>query len=174
MQRPFKASASAPKYLDHLTIIHRQMKTTSIPRAAALALLAAACAPSALSGGSGTSQAVTGQLAPIRIHVSEVRKVAADAAVQVRRCYRSPRVPRAGRAIVTQLRVRYNEDGTVIGMPEVVGQLGLTPENRFYAPQMVEAARFAVLRCSPIALPRTLWNGGWNELDFTFSPRALA
>ena len=173
--KAFKAAGGPPKCLAPATFPQPGPMPTSCPaRAAALAVLAAGCAPVGLLRASTGEQPVTGQLAPIRVDIGEVRKVAADAAVQVRRCYRSPKVARAARSIVTSLRVRYAEDGTVIGLPEVVGQTGLTPQNRFYAPQMVEAARLAVLRCSPIALPHILYNGGWNELDFTFSPRALA
>lgn len=96
------------------------------------------------------------------------------AASQVKRCYRHPRVIRAARQISTTLRVRYAADGTLAGLPEVVRQSGITPENAVQARQMAEAASLAVIRCQPISLPPELHKGGWDEFDLTFSPGGAA
>lgn len=98
----------------------------------------------------------------------------ADAAAQVRRCYRTPRVGSGGRQIVTRLRVRYGPDGQLAALPELVWQAGVTPANRAFAPRMAEAAIAAVLRCVPIALPPELYRNGASEFDLTFSPLAAA
>lgn len=103
----------------------------------------------------------------------EVARAIAQAADQVRRCYRTPRVPSAARQIITRLAVRYGADGSVQGMPAIVAQTGVTPETRPYASAMAEAARLAVLRCSPVRLPPGL-HAGWGDLYLTFSPRGLA
>src|SRR3712207_5841014 len=79
-------------------------------------------------------------------------QVVARAASQVQRCYRPPRVPSGGRQIVTRLRVRFEENGTLIGLPELVTQEGLSEANRSYAAPMAEAAIAAVIRCSPVVL----------------------
>ena len=98
----------------------------------------------------------------------------ATAASQVRRCYRSPRVSFRGRQIVTRLRVRFLPDGQLGGLPTVIWQDGITPDNALYAPRMAEAAIAAVLRCTPITLPQALYRDGPLEFDLTFSPHAAA
>jgi hypothetical protein len=104
----------------------------------------------------------------------QLREAVASAAAQAKRCYRQPKVAFAGRQIVTRLRVRLTEDGRLAGVPTLVWQGSVTPANRPYAARMAEAAMFAVIRCAPFRLPPELHHGGWEELELTFSPRALA
>jgi hypothetical protein len=82
-------------------------------------------------------------------------------------------VPSAGRRIVTRLRVSFSPDGMLAATPELVSQQGVTPENRFYAGPMAQAASMAVIRCSPLRLPAELHRGGWDSFDLTFSPKVL-
>jgi hypothetical protein len=103
-----------------------------------------------------------------------VAEVIAIAAAQVQRCYRTPRVPGEGKRITVVLRARYGTDGMLIGLPELVEQRGVTPDNQVYAQRMTEAATIAVIRCTPIKLPPDLYQGGWEDLLLTFSPRAVA
>jgi hypothetical protein len=72
--------------------------------------------------------------------------------------------------IVTTLRLRYNRDGSVAGNPQIVEQTGISAGNRAYAQQIAEVARRAVLRCSPVHLPAELYEGGWDDLNFRFTP----
>ena len=111
--------------------------------------------------------------APDRPDPQLVSRVISDAAAQVRRCYRTPRVTRPARQIATRLRVRLAPDGTVRAEPEVIAQHGVTPANQLFAPQMAEAAIQSVLRCAPLVLPPELYDVGWNEFDLTFSPGAM-
>ncbi|HEX8482037.1 MAG TPA: hypothetical protein VF650_09060 [Allosphingosinicella sp.] len=97
-------------------------------------------------------------------------RVSAQIAQQVRRCYRAPRIPSAARAIVTRLLVRYGPDGVPVGLPLLVGQQGVTPETRPFAVRMTEAARLAVLHCSPVRLPAEKGNEGTSDFYLTFSP----
>jgi hypothetical protein len=94
----------------------------------------------------------------------------AEVAEQVRRCYRAPRVPPAGRGIVIRLLVRYGPDGILVGLPVLVAQQGLIPESRPYAARMTEAARLAIIRCSPVRLPAELSKRRWTDFYLTFSP----
>jgi hypothetical protein len=103
-----------------------------------------------------------------------IGSVSAEAAAQVRKCYRAPRVPSASRFISTRLLVRYGRDGSLSGLPVVLSQGGLTPANRPWADKMAQAATLAVIRCSPVRLPLSLYEQGWNELELTFSPPARA
>jgi hypothetical protein len=96
--------------------------------------------------------------------------VSAEVAQQVRRCYRAPRIPTAGRAIVTRLLVRYGPDGMLIGLPLMVWQQGVTPQTQAYAGRMTEAARLAVIHCSPVKLPAGADEGRTSEFYLTFSP----
>ena len=97
-----------------------------------------------------------------------------QAARQIKRCYRAPRVASSGKQISTRLRVRYRPDGGLAGVPQIVWQGGLTPANQAYAADMAEAAGLAVMRCAPLNLPPELYSKGWSVLDFTFSPNARA
>jgi hypothetical protein len=106
---------------------------------------------------------------PVAVHAA-----IGAAAQQVQRCYRSPRVASAGKQISTRLLVRLAPDGTLAELPLVLAQGGLTPLNRPYASRMAEAASLAVIRCAPLRLPAELYQSGWNEIELTFSPRALA
>ena len=96
----------------------------------------------------------------------------ASAASQVSRCYRSPRIPRDGRQIVTRLRVRLTSDGQIAGLPAVVEQVGITPAGRAYAGRMAQAAIEAVLRCAPLRFPAAFLEPSGVEFDLTFSPLA--
>ena len=108
-----------------------------------------------------------------RVDRAFVQSVVAGAADQVKRCYRRPRVPSHGRQIVTHLRVRFAENGTLIGLPELVAQDGVTDRNRAYAAAMAEAAIAAVLRCSPIVLAPERRTGPWLfHLTFSLATRA--
>jgi hypothetical protein len=102
--------------------------------------------------------------------------VAASAAVaeQVRRCYRRPRVPSAGRNIVTRLFARYTADGQLVGLPLLVSQQGLNPETAPYASRMAEAAKLAVVRCSPVRLPPESGRKLGSDFLLTFSTRLSA
>lgn len=101
-------------------------------------------------------------------------RVSAVVAEQVRRCYRAPRVPSAGRGIVTRLFVRYTPDGAMVGLPILVWQQGLTPESRPYAGRMAQAAKLAVMRCSPVRLPQATGKRRGSDFLLTFSPRRSA
>lgn len=98
------------------------------------------------------------------------RKVTAQAAEQVRRCYRMPKILGEGKRIVTRLHVRYAPDGSVIGLPTVISQSGVTPSNQLFADEMAQAAIASVVRCSPLHLPPELYEFGWNNFELTFSP----
>ena len=104
------------------------------------------------------------------------QRVGALVAEQIRRCYRSPRVPSAGRRITTRLLVRYGPDGALVGLPLLVWQQGITPDSQRYASRMAEASKFAVVRCSPISLPRARTKARARGIEFylTFSPQRLA
>lgn len=112
-------------------------------------------------------------LGPRRPDPQLLERVIADAAGQVKRCYRMPRVARPARQIVTRLRVRLGPDGTLVQEPEVVAQHGITPGNQVFAPQMADAAIRSVQLCAPLTLPAELYEFGWNEFDLTFSPALM-
>jgi hypothetical protein len=96
------------------------------------------------------------------------------AAIQVRRCYRSPRIATSGRQIVTRVRVRFSGDGQLAQLPIVVAQEGVTAANRAYAGRMAEAAIGAVMRCAPLNLPAGIPQTRSLSFDLTFSPLAAA
>ena len=105
-----------------------------------------------------------------RLRPEVVQRVVADAAAQVKRCYRAPRVLGEGRRISTRLHVRYGPDGNLLGLPVVVSQSGITPSNHMFADEMAQAAIASVMRCSPLKLPPELYAFVWNDFELTFSP----
>lgn len=110
----------------------------------------------------------------VAVQQAAATAAAQEAAGQIRRCYRTPRVASAGRQISTRLRVRFQPDGSLADVPVLVAQGGITPENQAYAGKMAEAAGLAVMRCAPLKLPPEFYATGWRELDFTFSPAVRA
>ena len=118
--------------------------------------------------------ACAGPSAPVAVRSPEAMRASAAVAEQIRRCYRSPRVPSAGRSIVTRLFARYGPDGKLVGLPLFVSQQGVTAESLPYAGRMTEAARLAVIRCSPIRLPAETGKGRATGFVLTFSPRRRA
>jgi len=66
--------------------------------------------------------------------------------------------------------VRYAPDGSVIGVPMVLSQSGVTPDNAMFADAMATAAIESVVRCSPLHLPPELYAFGWSSFELTFSP----
>jgi outer membrane biosynthesis protein TonB len=106
-----------------------------------------------------------------------VAGLAAAIAAQVRPCYVVPAGGTDATSIITVLNLRLNKDGTVAGQPTVREHGGITPANQSYVRQMDDAARRAVLRCSPLRLPPDLFelpNGdGWNNIDFIFNPQVM-
>jgi hypothetical protein len=137
-----------------------RLSRIAIPAALLVLLGAANCASLPRPGTPGAQAQAT-------------RQFADEAARWVRRCYRAPRVASVGRAIVTQIRARYASDGSLIGMPVVVSQSGVTPRNSAYAGIMADAARRAVIGCAPIRVPPAFTRRPWHELDLTFSPRRM-
>ncbi len=91
-------------------------------------------------------------------------------AARVKPCYNPPAGGADAGSIVTTLSIRMNKDGTVASVTPGA-QSGVTGSNSAYAKQMADAARRAVLRCSPITgLPPELYDGGWDDFDFRFKP----
>ena len=107
-----------------------------------------------------------------RIAPEVVAKVTADAAAQVKRCYRTPKVLGEAKRIATRLHVRFAPDGSILGVPIVLAQSGVTPSNQIFADEMAQAAIASVVRCSPLRLPPELYEVGWNDFVLTFSPAA--
>jgi hypothetical protein len=135
--------------------------------AAALLFGLAACA-------SSPSVTVEPRRAPAGPDPVAVSRALAQAGEQVAGCYRSPKINRAARQIVTVLNVSYLPDGSLANSPVLRSQSGLTETNSVYAGQMARAAIEAVERCVPLRLPPELYKGGWDAFDLTFSPRGLA
>jgi hypothetical protein len=136
-----------------------------------LARIFALILPALPAGCAGTAPPVASVIA-VGPPAALVEQAVASAAAQIRRCYHQPLIPWAGLSIVTWLEVHYDSDGSLGGW-QVIGQEGITSENRAYAQSMARAATQAVIACSPIHLPPELHRGGWDafELGFAFSVR---
>lgn len=111
---------------------------------------------------------------PLPSDSPQLRQAMNEAARQVRRCYRAPRVATLGRRIVTQVRVRIQPDGAIAGLPTIVSQSGVDASNQAYADRMAQAAIESVLRCAPLVLPADAYRGTAIVMDLTFSPALAA
>lgn len=134
--------------------------------AALLVAALSSCAPPASRPGSSPAAA--------RPDPKMVERITATAAVQVKRCYRAPKLAKSARQISTRLRVYYAPDGQLATLPVLVAQAGVNESNRAHAAAMAEAAMLAVVRCSPLSLPPELYQAGWDEFELTFSPKTFA
>lgn len=117
---------------------------------------------------------VAPQAVPAGPDRAAVKRALSKAGEQVAGCYRSPKLNRAARQIVTVLTVSYTVEGNLANSPVLRAQSGVTEANAVYAGQMARAAIEAVERCVPLRLPPELYKGGWEEFELTFSPRGLA
>ena len=106
----------------------------------------------------------------VEAHSPAALQASAQVAEQIRRCYRNPRVPSAGRAISTRLLVRYTAEGLLVGLPLLVSQQGVSAEARPWAGRMSEAAKQAVIRCNPVRLPQEAGQRRGSDFLLTFSP----
>jgi hypothetical protein len=131
---------------------------------------AAARVGSLLKGVIGAS-AGRGETARASISGAAMNGLAAAIKRQVQPCYELGGLGGTpAMQIVTVLRLRYNRDGSVAGSPQVVEQTNVNGGNRAYAQQIADVARRAVLRCAPVRLPAELYTGGWDDLNFRFTP----
>ena len=94
-------------------------------------------------------------------------------AAKVKPCYNPPAGGADSGSITTVLSIRMNKDGSVASVTPGA-QSGVNGSNQAYARQMADAARRAVLRCSPVTgLPAELYRGGWDDFDFRFRPEMM-
>lgn len=143
----------------------------SMLRSLTVALLAAVVASCAQPASAPTR---AGLQAAVRPDPRLVARITETAAVQVKRCYRAPKLAKSARQISTRLRVYYAPDGQLATLPVLVAQAGVNESNRAHAAAMAEAAMLAVVRCSPLTLPPELYQAGWDEFELTFSPKTFA
>jgi outer membrane biosynthesis protein TonB len=124
----------------------------------------------------GISAEKTGKASTPRAATVDARAMAglaAAIAAQVKPCYVVPSGGTDSGNIVTVLRLRFKPDGSTATPPAIVEQNGVGDSNRAYAQQMGDAAKRAVLRCSPLRLPAELYKGGWEDIEFVFNPRMM-
>jgi hypothetical protein len=124
----------------------------------------------------GISAEKTGKASTPRAATVDARAMAglaAAIAAQVKPCYVVPSGGTDSGNIVTVLRLRFKPDGSTATPPAIVEQNGVGDSNRAYAQQMGDAAKRAVLRCSPLRRPAELYKGGWEDIEFVFNPRMM-
>ena len=94
-------------------------------------------------------------------------------ASQVKPCYTVPSGGTDTASIVSRVRLRFKKDGSIAVAPAIMGNMGVTPTNQAYVRQMNEAAIRALQRCGPYKLPPDLYEGGWEDVAFTFRPTQM-
>ena len=91
---------------------------------------------------------------------------------QVAQCWNPPIGGEDVRSMTVLLRIQLNKGGGVIGVPEVLGQTGVTPGNQAYARAFAESARRAVIRCAPLQLPAEYFDE-WKLFELNFDPSKM-
>lgn len=94
-------------------------------------------------------------------------------ASQVKPCYTIPAGGTDTASIISRVRLRLKKDGSIALAPEIIGNIGVNSANQPYVRQMNEAASRALQRCAPYKLPADLYEGGWEDLIFTFRPSQM-
>ena len=94
-------------------------------------------------------------------------------ASQVKPCYTIPAGGTDTSSIISRVRLRLKKDGSIAVAPEIIGNVGVNSANQPYVRQMNEAATRALQRCAPYKLPADLYEGGWEDLIFTFRPSQM-
>lgn len=92
---------------------------------------------------------------------------------QVKPCYTIPTGGTDAESIITRVRLRLKKDGSIAMAPEVLGNIGVNGTNQRYVDQMNGAAVRALQRCAPYKLPADLYEGGWEDINFTFIPAQM-
>jgi len=89
---------------------------------------------------------------------------------QIKPCWEPP----TGSPAIDELRVlvevNFAKDGSVRGVPRVVGREGVNADNRAYLAPFETAALRAVSRCAPISLPPELYEH-WKNVELSFDRR---
>jgi len=106
-----------------------------------------------------------------KIGAQDIANIAGLIKRQVQPCYDLGALAgTSAMSIVTVLRLQFRRDGSVASAT-LSRQDGVSGSNRQYSQQMADLSRRAVLRCSPLkGLPADLYEGGWEDIEFTFRP----
>ena len=91
---------------------------------------------------------------------------------QIQPCWNPPLGAEDAGKISVVLRIRMRSDGSVVALPDIVSQTGVTAANAAYARSFVESTRRAVLRCSPLQLPADMYEI-WRDVELNFDPSQL-
>src|SRR5262249_24809842 len=75
-------------------------------------------------------------------------------------------VPPGTQDLKATIRVAFNPDGSIAGVPEMVAA-PFTPNG----PAFVESAKRAVLRCQPYKMLRPETYDVWKDIEMTFDPK---
>jgi outer membrane biosynthesis protein TonB len=100
--------------------------------------------------------------------------LAAVLKAQVTRCWALDPGMRDIDNMQVQILVQFNEDGTIIGMPQIAPAFQQRFNDPAQAPFRVfaESARRAVQRCAPYDLPREMY-AEWRNVQLNFDPREV-
>ena len=120
------------------------------------------------------SSAIGGEVAPPKVSGHQFMGLAQAIKLQIEPCYTMGDLDGTDAVrIITTLRLRFNKDGSIAGKPELVEQTGVDDANRQYVDAVAGVAIRAVSRCVPLHLPVELYEGGWDDLNFRFSPSTM-
>lgn len=159
-----------PDILKDVRTVARSERTGSAAAAKSERAAGSRLGPDFLKGVIGAS-AGKGERARAALAGPAMNGLAAAIKRQVQPCYELGALGGTpAMQIVTVLQLRFNQDGSVAGAPQLVEQQGVNDANRAYARQMIDVSRRAILRCAPLKLPPELYAGGWENITMGFIP----
>ncbi len=91
---------------------------------------------------------------------------------QITPCWNPPVGAEDAGKMTVVLKIRMRKDGSVIGLPDIVSQTGLSARNGAYGRAFADSARRAVVRCAPLKLPVDLYEA-WAEFELNFDPSQM-
>lgn len=113
-----------------------------------------------------STRTITGAGAQSAMTVSEIDALRA----QMMKCWNVPIGAPDPRALVLNVKVHFNQDGTILGSPQLLDTQGLGDP---YFRAASESAIRAVKMCAPYKLPAEKYDA-WNEVTVTFDPTKMA
>jgi len=122
--------------------------------------------PAAATKPAQASRTVAGAGAQTAMTTSEIDALRS----QMMKCWNVPVGAPDPTALVLRLRVALNQDGSVVGMPQLLDTLGLSDP---YFRAASESAIRAVKMCGPYKLPVEKYDA-WNDVVVTFDPTKMA
>jgi len=92
---------------------------------------------------------------------------------KIEQCWIVPSGARDAENLVVRIRIKLDENGTILGVPEILDKSRMSGNAHTFFKIAAEGARRAVLKCQPYdMLPREKYER-WREIELKFNPKEM-